>query len=226
MTLLSLGPVEREGLVSYLGRVVALDDRAAVRLQARGTVAGVWSGPPFGVLALRPVALLDPAEVDTTVSAQRLLEALQGLAGTGSSGAGLPASVLGPPWAAVLPPQGGWTLEAEVPVAVVNDQVGVAIGGFRRRVDLLPADGRTPAALEAVAEALWRAPSVGPVPMRAAHAASQLGFLGRDGLVSAYRSGGWVRLGCPGGSVLARLDEPGTLGGLGSFDVLGAFTPR
>ncbi len=142
MTLLSLGPVERDGLVAYLGRVTALDDRAAVRLQARGSVAGVWSGPPFGVLALRPVALQDPAEVDTTVSAQRLLEALQALAGTGSSGAMLPASVLGPPWAALLPPQGGWSLEAEVPVAVVNDQVGVAIGGFRRRVDA-PA-GRRP----------------------------------------------------------------------------------
>ena len=61
--------------------------------------------------------------------------------------------------------------------------------------------------------------------MRAAHAASQLGFLGRDGMVTAYRSAGWVRLGCPGGSILARLDEPGTAGGLGSFDVLGAFGP-
>ena len=226
MTQLSLGPVERAGLVSYLGRVVALDDRAAVRLQARGLVSGVWSGPPFGVLALRPVALLDEADVDATVSAQRLLEALNGLAGTGEAAVELPGSVLGPPWAALLPPQSGWTLAAEVPVAVVVDQVGVAVEGFRRRVDALPADDRTQPALEALADELWGQPSVGPVPMRAAHAASQLGFLGRDGLVSAYRAGGWVRLGCPGGSVLARLDEPGTTGGLGSFDVLGAFTPR
>ena len=86
MTQLSLGPVERAGLVAYLGRVVALDDRAAVRLQARGLVAGVWSGPPFGVLALRPVALLDDADVDTTVSAQRLLEALERPGGHGRGG--------------------------------------------------------------------------------------------------------------------------------------------
>lgn len=226
MSQISLGPVERAGLTAYLGRVVALDDRAAVRLQARGTVAGVWSGPPFGVLALRPVALLEPADVDTTLSAQRFLESLERLSGTGEVELDLPASVLGPPWAALLPPQSGWALEAEVPVAVVVDQVRVAVEGFRRRVDALPAEGRTPAALEAVAEELWSVPSVGPVPMRAAHAASQLGFLGREGPVSAYRSGGWVRLGCPGGSVLTRLDEPGTLAGLGSFDILGAFTPR
>ena len=226
MTILNVGPVERAGLNAFLDRVVALDDRAAVRLQARGTVAGVWAGPPFGVLALRPVALLDSAEVDITLSAQRMIEALQSVAGTGEVAVALPQSVLGSPWAALLPPQAGWALEAEVQVAVVVDQVRVAVDGFRRRVDALPAEGRTSAALEAVADELWRAPSVGPVPLRAAHAANQLGFLGREGLVSAYRSGSWVRLGCPGGSVLARLDDPGTLGGLGSLDVLGMFTPR
>ena len=195
---LSISPVERAGLTAYLTRVTALDDRAAVRVQARGQVAGIWAGPPFGVLALRPVALLTATELDATVSAQRLLEAAAVAKNSGRTEVELPPSVVGPPWAALLPPQSGWELQAEVPVTVVVDQVTVAVEGFRRRVDSLPAEGRTPAALESIADALWSEPSVGPVPMRAAHAASQLGFFGPEGLVSAYRSGPWVRLGCPG----------------------------
>jgi hypothetical protein len=58
--------------------------------------------------------------------------------------------------------------------------------------------------------------------MRAAHAASALGFLGRDGQVGAWESGQWLRLSCPGGSVLVR--SGGTaLADLGGFDVLDAF---
>lgn len=221
MTALVLTPVERAGLAGYLRRLVALDDRAAVRVQARGSVAGVWSGPPFGVLALRPVALLDPIEADATVSAQRLLGALDGEVATGE--VTLPDSVLGPPWAAMLPPQAGWELVAEVPCAVLVDQVAVLVEAFRRRAEPIPAGGRTSAALTDVADGLWDGPSLGPLPMRAAHAAAALGLLARDGSATAWRAGGWLRLGCPGGSVLLREDQP-TNGPTG-LDVLGVFGP-
>ena len=180
------------------------------------SVAGVWSGPPFGVLALRPVALQDDADVDTTVSAQRLLEALTG---SDRHRRGRPARCCPPRCSArrgrrCCRPRlaGRWRPRCPSRWYRPGRRRG---RGLPSRVDALPADGRTQAALEAVAEELWRAPSVGPVPMRAAHAASQLGFLGRDGVVTAYRSGGWVRLGCPGGSVLARLDEPARSGDWG-----------
>ena len=76
MTALGLAAGEAPGLRSYLERLVGLDTRAAVRLQASGRVLGVWSGPPFQVVALRPVALTAPSDLDVTVSAQRLLERL------------------------------------------------------------------------------------------------------------------------------------------------------
>ncbi len=226
MSGLDLSPVERAGLRVYLQRVVALDDRAAVRVQARGHVAGVWAGPPFGVLTLRPVALLMPGDADSTVSAQRLIETIDSSEGTGETELSLPASVVGPAWAALLPPSSGWEPEAEVPASTVVDQVLVAVEGFRRRVDQLPADGRTPTALEDIAEQLWEAPSVGSVPLRAAHAARQVGLLSREGMVSSFRCGPWSRLGCPGGSVLVRPELRGSMGsgGLGTLDVLGAFS--
>jgi len=60
--LLLAGAEETAGLSAYLERLVALDDRAAVRLQAGGTVLGVWGGPPMDVVTLRPVALAEPLE--------------------------------------------------------------------------------------------------------------------------------------------------------------------
>jgi hypothetical protein len=54
------GSDEQRAVVQYLERLVALDNRAAVRLQAAGQVMGIWSGPPFEVVALRPAALAIP----------------------------------------------------------------------------------------------------------------------------------------------------------------------
>lgn len=207
---LRLHEVERAGLRVYLERVVALDDRAAVRVQASGVVAGVWSGPPFGVLALRPVALLDEARLDATVSGQRLLESLDGDDLT------LPGPVVGPPWAAQLPPRGGWETRAVVPAVALADQVGVGVEAFRRRVDGLDEASRTPEALERVADDVWGQASVADLPLRMAHAAESLGLLGREGDVRASASGAWRRLGCPGGSILW---SPRASGGLMSLDV-------
>src|SRR5664279_4963626 len=98
---------ERRGLRHYLTRLLALDARASVRLQAEGPVLGVWGGPPLDVVTLRPVALSAALELDVTVSAQRLLDRLEEVASDSVSlpdpvGASnpvpLPDSVSGPAW--------------------------------------------------------------------------------------------------------------------------------
>jgi hypothetical protein len=220
-TSLALSPLERRGLVTYLGRLVALDNRAAVRVQAGGGVLGVWGGPPFGVVSLRPVVLDEPLTVDVTVSAMRLRERLDD-----DGPVPLPDGVVGPSWAALLPPRSGWVAEAVVPVSAARSQVEVAVSGFRRRADLAPEQGpMRDSALTRIADELWEVPAVGSVPLRAVHAAERLDLLGPDGEVTSSVSGAWRRLGCPGGSVLVR--EGGVGSGLGSsfagVDVLGLF---
>ncbi|HEY5186674.1 MAG TPA: hypothetical protein VIM19_17615 [Actinomycetes bacterium] len=197
--LLLAGAEETAGLSAYLERLVALDDRAAVRLQAGGTVLGVWGGPPMDVVTLRPVALAEQARVDVTVSAQRLLERL-----ADDRPVELPAAVPGPGWAGLLPPRTGWTAVATVPAAVVDDAVRAGVEAFQRRVRLLSEAERTRARLDAVAEEVWGQPVLADVPLRAAHAADKVRLLHRDGEVTAYRAGGWLRLACPGGSVAVR----------------------
>jgi hypothetical protein len=206
---LPLADGEHAGLSAYLSRVLALDDRAAVRVQGAGDVGGVWSGPPFGVLALRPVALRSAASVDVTVSARRLLEALPA---TGD--VHLPDPVVGPAWAAWLPPRAGWSVVAVVPVSMVRDQVSVGVEGFRRRIEALPPPMRSAEAMERVADEVWGAASVADLPLRTAHAAETVGFLGPDGDVQAFASGTWRRLGCPGGSILWNSRPAGSLLGL------------
>lgn len=207
---------ERQGLCTYLARLLALDTRASVRLQAGGMVLGVWGGPPLDVVTLRPVALADPSDViDLTVSAARLLERFDVAGGTAPDHSGgpieLPAAVPGPAWAGLLPPRSGWQALASVPAGAVHDAVRVGVDAFQRRVDLLPEDERSRARLDAVAAEVWGRPVVAGVPLRAAHAADLVGLLGREGEVTAFENGAWRRLACPGGSVALRADSGGSL---------------
>jgi hypothetical protein len=208
------GEVERAGLRAYLDRLLRLDDRAAVRLQTRGAVLGVWGGPPLDVVSLRPVGLAEPPQpaVDVTVSARRLLESVDRVGPLDGGAVEVPAAVPGPSWAGLLPPRAGWSTLAVVPTAAVYDAVRVGIDGFRRRVDALPPDDRTTEAMTAVAQQLWDGPVAGGVPLRAAHAAELVGLLGREGEVTGYEAGPWVRLQCGGGSVALRRDGGTGLG--------------
>jgi hypothetical protein len=86
------------------------------------------------------------------------------------------------------------------------------VDAFQRRVDLLPAGSKAPRVqLDAVAAEVWGRPVVAGIPLRLAHAAELTGLLGRAGEVTAYTSGTWQRLGCPGGSVAARKGSGGAL---------------
>jgi hypothetical protein len=206
-TLRPAGAVEAQGLAAYLQRVLALDARAAVRLQGRGTVLGVWSGPPFDVLALRPVALAVPADLDVTVSGQRLLDAMGTALGDEFT---VPTSVTGPGWAGLLPPRSGWTRIGQVTVESLHASVASGVTSFRAKAESVPEPERSQDRLDQWAREVWRTPVVGGIPLRAAHAADRLGLLGPDGDAVALQSGAWRRLALPGGSVALRdLDVPG-----------------
>jgi hypothetical protein len=196
---------ETLGLSAYLQRLIALDSRAAVRLQATDRALGVWSGPPAQVVALRPVALAEPADIDVTVSAERLRERLVFSADTDSLSVDLPASVPGPSWVGLLPPRSGWERRGESTVAQVRSAVEAAVGLFRARSDGV----EDRAQLESIAADVWGRACVAEVPVRAAHVAEKLGLLGDDGSapVIAYAAGSWLRLQAPGGSVGLRRED-------------------
>ena len=206
MSQLDLAPGEAPGFAAYLDRLLDLDPRASVRLQAGGSVLAVWSQPPFDVVALRPVALASRDDVDVTVSARRLRDRLadtEGDAAEGQSRVELPPEVPGPSWVGLLPPRSGWQERGRTSVAAVREAVDAAVEQFRTRT----AGVTIRSALEAAAADVWQRAALADLPVRAAHAAESLNLLGPgEGEVVAWASDPWLRLACPGGSIVLRRD--------------------
>lgn len=202
---------EAEDLAAFLARLIHYDRAAAVRLQAGGGALAVFGRPPsFEVLAIRTARLGDPAELDVTVSAGELLEAL------GEAEFTVPAAVTGPPWAGVLPPRGGWRELAGLPeVTAMRGAVAAAVAEFRIRDEQLPADRRTRAERDRIGRDIWSRTVGGtPLPLRAVHAAQSLGFLRPGVPVALLSAGSWLRLRTPFGSIAVRTN------GLGGLSVL------
>ncbi|GGO47229.1 hypothetical protein GCM10012287_19400 [Streptomyces daqingensis] len=195
-------PGEAAGLEAFLGRLLRWEKNAAVRIQAGGGVVGIFAKPArFEVVAVRTARLLESAETDATVSAGELLEGLDEQAEAFT----VPAPVTGPPWTGVLPPRGGWEALGEVPADAVRAVAGAAVAEFRERAEQLQQRDRTRAKLDALAEEIWSRPlGRTPLPLRAAHAAYALGFLAGEEPLGLLRTGSWLRLRTPAGSVVVR----------------------
>ncbi|GAA1137286.1 hypothetical protein F4556_001986 [Kitasatospora gansuensis] len=210
---------EAADLAAFLERLLRFDRAAAVRLQAvraeHGPVLAVFGRLPLGssgVLAVRSARLGDgAAEADLTVSAGQLLESIDEPAAT----LGLPAPVTGPAWAGLLPPRSRWERTGATTAPAVMPELMSAVREFKQRTVEIPEHHRTRSALDALADEIWARPlgAMPELPLRAAHAAYVVGFLTPDATLTAHRSGTWLRLSAPAGSVALRTTVPG--GGLG-----------
>ncbi len=194
---------EAAHLAAYLGRIVGWDERAAVRVQARGGVVGVYAPSPLDVLVLVALPLAERAEepVDTTVAAGRLRDVIGDVARLAAeTDVVLPDPVTGSASLAVLPPSAPWSPGERGMAGDVMPRVDEAVARFRASV---PSTGSFHA--ELVAEATWDAPGWGGVPMRALHAARLLGFLAHPGArIETATVSGWKRLVTPAGQVFVR----------------------
>ncbi|MEZ0107834.1 hypothetical protein ABH920_001826 [Catenulispora sp. EB89] len=209
--LLLAGADEAADLGGYLTRLLRFDKAAAVRVVASGSAIGVYGRPPFDVLTLRtvalgpgePVAETDPAaEVDVTVSAGDLLHAI---ADDGSLA--LPRPLAGATaWTGFLPPRAGWQTVGELPVAEVETAALAGIADFKVRAEAVPDQRRTRAAVDRIAAEIWDQPLTFGLPVRAAHAARAMAFLGQAQSASAVvrTAGRWLRLDAPFGTVVVR----------------------
>ncbi|MFF3750200.1 hypothetical protein ACFYYH_07020 [Streptomyces sp. NPDC002018] len=220
---------EAADLGAFLARLIHYDRAAAVRLQAGGGALAVFGRPAsFEVLAIRTARLAAPYELDVTVSAGELLEAIDEHAGH----AVVPPAVTGPPWAGVLPPRGGWRQVAGLPgEGAIRGALSAAVTEFRSRDEQLAPGSRTRAERDRIGREIWsRTLGETRLPLRAVHAAQSLGFLrpvrervsapaapaaraaaGNPSAplttptpVALLESGSWLRLRTPYGSIAVR----------------------
>jgi len=208
------GADEAADLGGYLTRLLRFDKAAAVRVVASGSTVGVYGRPPFDVLTLRTVALaagVDTTDspdsgqlggVDITVSAGDLLHAI-----ADDGALALPRPLAGATaWTGFLPPRTGWQPVGELPVAEVETAALAGIAEFKARAEAIPDRERTRAAVDRIAAEIWDRPLTFGLPVRAAHAARAMAFLGQAQSASAVvRSAGrWLRLDAPFGTVVLR----------------------
>lgn len=224
------GADEAADLGGYLTRLLRFDKAAAVRMVVSGSAVGVYGRPPFDVLTLRTVALAgggadragstdntdtsdgsdstdstdssQPVDIDITVSAGDLLHAI-----ADDGALTLPRPLAGATaWTGFLPPRTGWQPVGELPVAEVETAALAGIAEFKERAEALPDRERTRAAVDRIAAEIWDRPLTFGLPVRAAHAARAMAFLGQGQAASvAVRSAGrWLRLDAPFGTVVLR----------------------
>lgn len=190
---------DRGDLGTFVGRVVRLDQTAAVRLlgSASGRVTA-WAGTPFDVLATRAVpGTVEPADV--TTYATTLLSALSvDRADTVDPGSG-------GLWQGLLPPDAGWAVVDSVPAAELEGLTERGLTLAREHAGPLG----PPASLLDQTVLTVAGPAGPPVriPMRCLFALSGMGFVGAGEAgetvrVSATTS--WLRLDARYGAVVRR----------------------
>ena len=192
-------PDDRGDLGTFVGRVVRLDQTAAVRLlgSASGRVTA-WASTPFDVLATRSVpGRLEPADVTTYATA--LLSALS----VDRSDTVDPGS--GGLWQGLLPPDDGWAVVDTVPAAELE---GLTERGLALARDHAGPLGPPASLLDQTVLTVTGA--AGPpvrIPMRCLFALSGMGFVGAGDAGETVRvsaTSSWLRLDARYGAVVRR----------------------
>ena len=192
-------PDDRRDLGTFVGRVVRLDQTAAVRLlgSASGRVTA-WASTPFDVLATRSVpGTLEPADVTTFAAA--LLSALSvDRADTVDPGSG-------GLWQGLLPPADGWAVVDTVPAAELEGLTERGLALARENAGPLG----PPASLldQTVLTVTGAAGSPVRIPMRCLFALSGMGFVGAGDAGETVRvsaTSSWLRLDARYGAVVRR----------------------
>ena len=206
-----LGEPEARVLEGFCRRQLRWDPTLPARVVTAARAVGVFTVPPLDVLVFAAVPTLEPVLADDAVDAIVPLGALADLlrdAGTGGMELnGLPRALVPPgpsPSLHHLPPTEGWQLPI---FGVSGDLVPIiddATVEFESRAAGLP-----PRSQEAVAEEIWQRHAFGGLPLRALHAARQLGMITTDrAKVSAATCGPWKRFSTPRGQVFVYASGP------------------
>ena len=193
-----------EDLRNYVTRARSLDADGAIWLRSHGTALAAYVGvlPGHGllttgaVIGLRVMALVEPADVDVTVS---LVSAFERLARGGTSFFSVPPTTVRVGWAAMAPPRSGWEPVGEVSVV---DLKTAAMQGIAEIAHAAP-EGSGAAAVAALRQRVWARDTrtTPPIPSGAALAAYTLGFLTQDS-ARVFAHGRWTRLSTATGHVL------------------------
>lgn len=202
-----LRPDECQALLALGRRQLAWDPRMPVRLRSTEHALGLYTTPPFDVLALFAVPAVvespDGSSIDATIALASLVTALEvALANDAPIDLAKISEVRVPVAKAMsvahLPPTEGWHLPINAVSGDVLVSVDEAVAEFARR-----ARGQAEVVQQEIADEIWGRSTWAALPMRMLHAAARLGMLTNDrSRIAASVNGTWKRLSTPRGHVL------------------------
>lgn len=202
-------------LATYLTRAKSIDPQAAVRLQGRGGVLGVYvaalapadllDASPT-VLGLRALRLAQETDLDVTVEASALLDRLARIEEE-QLALRVPPVTVTAPWAGISPPTSGWQARG----FYLSDQARRDAQAGIEAVDQALPTNPGHAVLSTVRSRIWSSPlelETSPVslPAGAAFALEVLGFLPARASepMRIFEAPGWWRISAQAGHVLVR----------------------
>ncbi|MCP3425771.1 hypothetical protein NBM05_07055 [Rothia sp. AR01] len=201
-------PAQSKDLATLLSRVRSIDDAAAVRLQARGSVLAAWVPVMSGetlleqvptVLGMRALHLAAPADLDLTVQASAILDRLARQEKAGGV-LTLPPVEVRAAWAGVVPPAAGWERAGTVSAEEIDT---ASREGMRAVEAALPANPGA-AVLSTVRSRIWGTQDERGIVTGAAFGATVLGFNDAAEAFELFTNGPWSRLSNRAGHILAR----------------------
>ena len=196
-------------LAAFGRRQLAWDPRLPVRIVSTSSAVGLYTAPPFNVLALFAVpATITEKPFDVTMSLASLVAEFDAIIQFGSAieVEGL-REVAVPVTTAMsvahLPPADGWQMPMQALAGDLLVHIDTAVEEFTTR-----SMGQTEAVQQSIANEIWERPTWAALPMRVLHAARRLGMMTNDqSRVSAATCGPWKRLATARGQVFTRANS-------------------
>lgn len=203
-------------LATFITRAKSVDPQAAVRLQGKGGVLGVYvctlapadlfdSETPT-VLGLRAISLGQRSDLDVTAPAAALLDRLARIEETGFR-LMVPPVTATAPWAGIAPPTGGWQRAG---FYLSDDARSAARAGIEAVDKALP-ENPGHAVVTTVRSRIWASSLEAPdasvtLPIGVAFALEVLGFLPPRATepLLVFTNGDWARVSGKAGHVLVR----------------------
>jgi hypothetical protein len=206
---LSIGEPEARALVAVCRGQLRWEPGMPARVVTTERALGVFTVPPFEVLAFVAVpASGGAAGDDLVVPLAALCDAVESTPDRVDLD-GLPRAIVRPgpsPSLSALPPEDGWQLPIHGLSGDLVPAVEAARAEFAERSMGLGSSGR-----QELADEIWSRPGFGGMPLRGLHAARALGMLGNDATrVAVATSGQWRRLSTARGQVFSYAMGPAT----------------
>lgn len=200
-----LGSDELRALKLVLEKLTTWDRNALIRIRTKPGVLGIYAAPPFGVITLTALPLLEEVdEIDQVLVAEKVLSQLNDSQAIDLTKFTQPVHSAA---LALLPPEGPWLSGDKGMSGDILPKIKERLDKLKKQVAPLTLVGNQKE-IDLITQDAWDEKIWGGLPFGAMNAAAALGMLAHPGTrISTALCNGWKRLLTPTGQVFVKPDN-------------------